>query len=344
LLLKKGDGDEGLRFRPAYLLAIILIAAAIGAFLWFNQPSMVDAARPTVGPAVDVVYATGFVEPREPVEVASRVTAPIVRVLVTEGQHVTRGQPLVTLESNEQLQAIDELAARAANAAVEEERAVALHKRGFLASAARDRAVSAARSARAAERVARARLNQFVIRAGISGIVLRRDVEPGDLASPTKTLMLLGDPTVVRITATVDERDIPRVRVGQRALMSSDAFQGRVFRGIVYQITPGGDPNQRAFRVRISPDEVGALPVGMTLEVNVITASRPRALLVPATAIRDGYVWTVRGGRAVRISVKTGVEGAQRREIRQGLDRSACVVVDPPEGLKEGDRLGVEGC
>lgn len=333
-----------MRFRPVYLFAIILFAAAAGAFLWFNQPVKVAGARPTVGPAVDVVYATGFVEPREPVEVASRVTAPIVRVLVSEGQHVTRGQPLVTLESNEQLQAIAELAARSANAAVAEERAVALYKRRFLAPAARDRVISEARSARAAERVARARLNHFVLRAGISGVVLRRDVEPGDLASPTKTLMLLGDPTVVRVTATVDERDIPRVRTGQRAMMSSDAFQGRVFRGSVYEITPSGDPNQRAFRVRISPDEVGTLPVGMTLEVNIVTASRSGALLVPATAVRDTHVWTVRDGRAVRISVKTGVEGNQRREIRQGLDKSTCVVTNPPEDLADGDRLEVKGC
>jgi RND family efflux transporter MFP subunit len=333
-----------LRFRPVYLLAALLVAAAVGVFLWFNQPSKVDGVRPTLGPAVEVVYATGFVEPREPVEVASRVTAPIVGVLVSEGQHVTRGQPLVTLESNEQLQAIAELAARAANAAIEEERAVALYKRGFLAPAARDRAVSEARSSRAAERVARARLNHFVLRAGISGVVLRRDVEPGDLASPNKTLMLLGNPAVVRVTATVDERDIPRVRTGQRAMMSSDAFQGRVFRGTVYEITPGGDPNQRAFRVRISPDEVGALPIGMTLEVNIVTASRSRALLVPATAVRDSHVWTVRDGRAVRAPVKAGVEGNQRREIRQGLDRSDCVVSNPPDGLEEGDRLEVKGC
>lgn len=333
-----------MKFRPIYLLAALLIAAAVGFVIWFNRPTEVNGSRPTVGPAVEVVYATGFVEPREPVEVASRVTAPVVRVLVAEGQHVSRGQPLVALESNEQSQAIDELAARSANAEIAERRAVALYKRGFMAAAARDRAVSEARAARAAERAGRARLNQFVLRAGISGVVLRRDVEPGDLATPTKTLMVLGDPSLSRVTATVDERDIPRIRVGQPVMMSSDAFQGRVFKGSVYEITPGGDPNQRAFRVRISPEEVGALPIGMTLEVNIATASRLRALLVPASAVRDSHVWTVRDGRARKIPIVAGIEGNQRREIRRGLDRSACIVTDPPEGLEEGDRLTVTGC
>jgi RND family efflux transporter MFP subunit len=332
------------KFRPIYALVIIVLAAGAAAYMWYTRPPEVQAARPSVGRAVDVVYATGFVEPMQPVDVASRVTAPIVKVLVSEGDRVRRGQPLIALENNEQSQAIAELAARSANAAIAEQRALALYKRGFLAPAARDLAVSEARSTRAAELVARARLNQYIIRAGVPGVVLRRDAEPGDMASPTKKLLVIGDPALVRVTATVDERDIPRIIRGQQALMSSDAYRGRVFRGTVYDITPGGDPDLRAFRVRIRPDEVGKLPIGLTLEVNVVTASRAKALLVPATAVRDSHIWMVRDGRASRRQVSTGVEGGKNREITAGLDRSTCVLVDPPESLKEGERVKAKGC
>src|SRR3546814_3027363 len=57
----------------------------------------------------------------------------------------------------------------------------------------------------------------------IDGLVVKRDVEPGDLAAPSRVLMLLGDPAEMRVTAIVDERDVPRIAVGQSALLSSDA-------------------------------------------------------------------------------------------------------------------------
>ena len=66
-----------------------------GALLWQNHKPEVEIAQARVGPAVELVYATGFVEPDQPVSIASRLTAPVVQVLVDEGNRVVRGQPLV---------------------------------------------------------------------------------------------------------------------------------------------------------------------------------------------------------------------------------------------------------
>src|SRR3546814_5976395 len=78
--------------------------------------------------------------------------------------------------------------------------------------------------------------------------------------------MLLGDPAEMRVTAIVDERDVPRIAVGQSALLSSDAWPGRGIRGHVRELTPAGDPDQRAFRVRLGLDESEPLPIGMRSE------------------------------------------------------------------------------
>src|SRR3546814_6386500 len=67
----------------------------------------------------------------------------------------------------------------------------------------------------------------------IDGLVVKRDVEPGDLAAPSRVPMLLGDPAEMRVTAIVDERDVPRIAVGQSALLSSEAWPGRGIRGHV---------------------------------------------------------------------------------------------------------------
>lgn len=334
-----------MRIKPAWVILILLLAAAgAGAWWWTQRAVEVTGARATVGPAMEVVYATGFVEPRRPVEIASRVTAPVVEIYVDEGQRVSPGQPLVRLDDVDQRQTIAQLAAQTRAAELDEGRTLSLYRQGFAAAAARDRVVMAARSARAAEAAARARLEQFTIRASMPGVVLRRDMEPGDLATPTRTLFQIGDPALLRVTATVDERDIPRVRQGAQAIMSSDAYPGRTFAGRVYEVTPGGDPNQRAFRVRILPDSGAVLPVGLTLEVNIVTALKRGALLVPASSIKAGKVWIAEDGRARQVEVRTGIEGADRTEVVRGLSRGSCVIAQPAEGLAEGRRVRVQGC
>lgn len=332
-----------LRIAVRSLLAVALIgAAALGSWSYMTRPVSVTAAPVTRGSVADVVYATGFVEPRRPVDVSSRVTAPVTAIFADEGDRVRRGQALATLDAEDQRHTISQLAAARIKAEQDEARASALFKNGWMAKSGRDAAVAGLNSARAAEASARAKLDQYTIRAGISGVVLRRDVEPGDLATAAKTMFQIGDSSQLRVTATVDERDIPMVRNGTTALMSTEAYPGRILRGTVYEITPAGNPEQRAFRVRIRPD--GSLPVGLTLEVNIVVAQREHALLVPAAAVRQNAVWVVDDGQLRRMPVQTGIRGSDRTEVRAGLSDGACVVTDPPENLKSGERVSAKGC
>lgn len=224
-------------------------------------------------------------------------------------------------------------------AVLDERRARTLFTEGWTTRAARDRAVAAADAARAAEQSARARLSQHVVRAGIDGLVLKRDVEPGDLATPSRVLLLLGDPARIRVTATVDERDVPRLRIGQRALMASDAWPGRIIHGHLRELTPGGDPTQRAFRARLALDDGMALPIGLTLEVNIVTRRAERALLIPVSAIDSDHIWVAAEGRARRRSILAGIAGADEVQIVSGLRSGELVITDPPADLSEGDRV-----
>jgi len=327
-----------------FLLIIGLLLVAIAGWRYMNRSPTIEATPAQRGPVAEVVYATGFVEPRRPVEISSRVTAPVTAVLVDEGDRVARGQVLALIDSVDQRQTITQLAAQTLNAEQDERRALMLFKQGWTTRAARDRAVATASAARAAEAAARARLDQYAIRSGTYGVILRRDVEPGDLATATKTMFELGDPDLLRVTATVDERDIPMVRKGAKVMMSSEAYPGRVISGQVYEITPGGDPDQRAFRVRIMPDEAAHLPIGLTLEVNIMISAKDRALLVPAGAIRDGAVWVVEAGRARRVEVTTGIRGADKTEIISGIGEGACIVRQPKPEIEDGQRATAQGC
>lgn len=324
-----------------WLLPLALVAAAAGWWLLAGRAQEVELAPLRIGEAIELVYATGFVEAQQPVSVSARLTAPVRQVLVEEAQTVIRGQPLILLDDEEQRHALQQAAAQRRVAQQDEQRALALFAKGWLTRAARDSAVAAAESARAAEESARARLNQMIVRSGIDGVVLRRDVEPGDLASPGRVLMMLGDPSRIWITATIDERDVARVHAGQEALMSSDAWPGRILHGHVREVTPGGDPEQRAFRARIVTDGAVALPLGLTLEVNIVTRRAQRALLAPASAIEDGKAWIVRSHRVHVKTVRTGIAGTSDVQILSGLARGQMVVKAPEGKLKDDMRVRV---
>jgi RND family efflux transporter MFP subunit len=332
---------ERLRRRHVGLAVIlILVLLAGGGWLaWRSQPLTVATAQPRFGPAVALVYASGYVEPQHPVSVAARVTAPVMKVLVDEGDPVHRGQPLATLEDEQQQGLLAQAEAQRRQAVLDERRMLTLFSQGWITRAERDQAVATAAAARAAERSARGQLDQYVIRSRIDGVVLKRDVEPGDLASPASSLFTLGDPTRVRITTTIDERDIPLIRPGQEALMKNDAWPERVLRGHVSDVTPSGDPTQRAFRARLLLDEATTPPLGMTLEVNIVTRRNDHALLVPGSAVRGGQLWVMRNGRAQQLTVKTGIAGSAMVEITGGLSGDATVILQPPLELRPGQRV-----
>lgn len=321
------------------VIAALAVAVVAASLFWRQRPLEVTFATARIGRAAELVYATGFVEAQQPVTVQSRITAPVSQVLVDEGARVTRGQALVLLADEEQDALRAQAAAQRRAAEQTEGRTVTLYREGWVTKAARDEAVATADAARAAERTAAARQDQLVVRAQIGGVVTKRDIEPGELAAPTRVMMLLGDPARIRVTTTVDERDIGRVRLGQNALMSSDAWPGRTIPATVSEITPTGDPNQRAFRVRLQPASVADLPLGISLEVNIVTQSENRALLVPARALADGHVWVVENGRARQRAVHTGIVGTDSVQVTEGLKAGETVIADPPSDLAEGRRV-----
>ena len=117
----------------------------------------------------------------------------------------------------------------------------------------------------------------------------------------------IGEPLPLRVTAEVDEEDIPQVRSGQRALLKADAFPDRALEGSVGQIM--GDPVQKTCRVRIALPDDTPLMIGMTIEANIIIAERP-AVLVPARALRGGRVLVLDGGHGAGAP---GRDGCGRR-------------------------------
>jgi RND family efflux transporter MFP subunit len=250
-----------LPWRRALLALIVIGGAAYGGWT-LTRPVEVATGTVVTGPAVDAVYASGVVEYVRQARVAPVVTAPIRRVAVEEGQAVRPGQLLAELDDGPQEGVTLQLEAQAGLARAGAARQQRLHDAGFGATAALEDARAQSAAAEAAARSARARLADFRLKAPFAGRVLRRDAEPGDLASVGKPLFMIADTSRLRITADIDERDVGRLAVGQEAAVRSDAFPGRTFEARITEITPQGDAAGRIFRARLALAADSALRPG----------------------------------------------------------------------------------
>ncbi|MGA0609412.1 efflux RND transporter periplasmic adaptor subunit [Caldimonas sp. KR1-144] len=336
--------------RRTKIIAVAVVAAVLAgagaAWLW--GPVRVETARPSRGPAIEAVYATGVVEPTVMVPIAPRSGGRLVALEADEGASVRRGQVLARIEAADLDQTVQEMQAREQLARAQHERTRELVSQKFVSPAELDRTRSELQAAEAALRRAQAQRNYNQLVAPADGLVLRRDGELGQYIPAGQPVLTLACCAPLRVTADVDEEDIPRVTVGQAVVMHTDALPGRVFDGNVAEITPKGDTVSRSYRVRIrfrEPVEVGAGPLrtGMTMDTNLIVARRDNALLVPNSALKGNVLWLVDADdRLQRREVRKGATGTERTEVLAGLRDDESVVLSPAEGLREGRRAHVK--
>jgi RND family efflux transporter MFP subunit len=133
----------------------------------------------------------------------------------------------------------------------------------------------------------------------------------------------------LRVTAEVEEEDIPLVDVGQKVLLKADAFPDQIIEGKVVEITPKGDPVDKNFRVRVSLPEDTRFMTGMTVESNIIVREAKNVLLVPTSGVREGAVFVTAGEKFERRAVELGVRGEEEVEIREGLREGEKILKNP---------------
>jgi RND family efflux transporter MFP subunit len=181
----------------------------------------------------------------------------------------------------------------------------------------------------AALQMARVTLDYATIVAPFDGVVTRRSVDPGSLATPGTPLLTLqgGD---LRLEATVPESSLSSVRPGSTVPVDLDAFAGRPVTGRVVEISPQGDPASHTFTVKVRLPADSGVRSGMFGRARFRTGTG-RQILVPTTAIlpREGltYVYAVGEGRRASLRlVTTAAAGGHRTAVLSGLQPGERVV------------------
>ncbi len=307
------------------LLAIAIAAGgAFAAWYWLSRPSarlVFQTAPAATGNLTVEVTATGNLQPLIQVDISSELSGVVRSVLVNDNQQVKKGDVLAVLDTTRLAAQVEGAIASAASARAQVKQAKATLKeteqvllriqqlvtRGTAtdqaaetALAARDRAAASVDVAEANVQIAEAQLKlqeadlaKSSIYAPIDGVVLKRDVDPGQtVASSLQAPVLFviaADLRRMELKAAIDEADIGMVAPGQSAKFTVDAFSGRTFdadiRDIAFaSVTTDGVVTYDA-RLDVDNEELLLRP-GMTATVDVVTREAKDVITVPSAAFR----------------------------------------------------------
>lgn len=345
-------------------IAVIVIAACAGGG-WYYHQTQQQAQQAAAVETVQVermnltskVSATGTIRPVDSVEVSPKITARISQVLVKENDRVTAGQTVATLDGKDYQAKYDQAQYKVTNTRLDYERYKMLYDQGAGTKQTLDNAEYEYNTALSNLTAAESDLAETTITAPMSGIVVGEPKPAGTMAvqgnsNPT-VIMRIADTSQKQIMAKIDETDIGNIKVGQDATFTVDTYTNRTFTAHVSKIsqtdtsntwdTNGTSTSSSSsssssasviyYYVTLDvddPDDV--LRLGMTARVEINTAEKEDALVVPIAALKTNdngsYVLRVNAsGQTEQVPVMTGIYSDEYVEILSGLS--------------EGDRVSV---
>jgi membrane fusion protein (multidrug efflux system) len=305
---------------------------------------VVQAAR---RPIAASYTGTAPLEARGEAQVVAKTSGVALSVMAEEGQIVRAGQTLVRLD-----------AARAALQAAQ----TAAQMRKLESNYARSRQLAAQKlisandidqirfdleNARAANRLANLEVSYAHVTAPISGIIASRSIKPGNFVQINTPIFRIVDTSKLEAVLNVPERELATLKPGLQVELQVDALPGKVFSGTIDRVAPVVDSGSGTFRVICAFAGGGLLQPGMFGRIRIDHDQRTDALVVPRTALLeeegDPAVYTIRDGKAARVSVKLGYIDGEWVEIRDGLKTGEQVVTAGKVALREGTAVQIVG-
>lgn len=354
--------------RAASLLALVLISApgcGRKAVESDDKPAEIptivaDTAAVTRRTIEDDLVVRGSVAalPNEDVRVSALVGGRVDSVTVAEGDTVQRGQVIAELDRRpfddqrrQAAAALEQANAQVENARLSLQRNQQLFDRGIAAGKEVEDAKAQLASAHAAVEQATAALNaadrqieRVQVRSPITGLVVKRMISVGEQVDGTgaQPIAQIANLDRVELLANVPAEYLPRIKIGQTSVVSSDTLSGRTLTGTVLAVSPAVDPATNATLVRIRvPNPGGVLRVGMFAEARVRLGEHTDALVIPPPALirdeRGTAVYVASGEIAQRTSVTVGLEKLDVIEILTGLTTGQTVLISSVYGL--GDKV-----
>ncbi len=242
------------------------------------------------------VSTVGTVQPQNRLEIKPPISGRVEKILVVEGQMVKEGEVLALMSSTERATLID--AARLKGPGE-----YAYWQRAY---------------------------KETPLISPIDGEVIVRDVEPGQAVTTSSVVLVLSDRLIVE--ADVDETDIGEIKLGQKAVISLDAYPEISIGAVVDHISYESEVvnNVTIYKVDILPKEIpDVFRSGMSANVEITVERSEDAILIPVEALKR------EGGKPFVLVQVPGGSSAERRAVAAGMESDGMVEVR--SGLEDGD-------
>lgn len=289
----------------------------------------------------DELITFGSLRSDESVMIRPEIEGRLGAVHFREGQAVTGGDLLVSLDD---AIARAELAQARANLDLAEknhQRAQMLFQRGASNAQALDEAQSQQQAARASLALAQARLDKTQIRAPYDGVLGLRQASIGDYLSAGQNIVNLEVLDPLKVDFRIPQKAVAQVRLGQTVEITLDTYPGERFRGEIFAINPRLDEvgRSQAIRAHIGNAERRLHP-GQFVRVSVILDERPQALVIPEEAVmpvgEQLLVNLVVGGQVEQREVRLGKRFDGLVEVREGLSGDETVISAGWQKVRQG--------
>lgn len=355
------------------LVLIVLAASGVGWWKYASTPKNAELTGPATAQVIrrdfsSTVLATGAVKSQvgSEVKVGARISGKVIRLYANIGDFVKKGQVIAELEKEDLTARVERNKAELAvtEARIEDvqarlklaeaqyrryERAVAIHavSQDAFDTAAKELTVNRAglrlaqrqlESARAALKESQANLAYATLTAPISGVIASVSTQEGETVAAglnAPVFVTIIDLTRLQVDAFVDEVDIGKVQVGQKAVFTVDSFPAREFEGKVVAIYPKAVIQENVVNydtvIDITSPFEGLLKPDMTASVTILLEARPGVLAVPVEAVKrekgKTLVYVLVNNQAEPREVKTGWKDGPWIEVAGGLQEGETVLL-----------------
>ncbi len=297
---------------------------------------------------IDTDYtANGTFIPKQESNQSSEISGRIVSVLVKEGSRVSAGQVLATIKKDAIEVDVTQAQNNLQNAIIDNQRYENAFKTGGVTKQQLDNSRLQLKNAQAAVRAQGVRVNDTSVRAGISGTINKKMVEPGMVVAPGTSLFEIVNINSLKLSVLVDESQIGKIQLGQEVPISVNVLPGESFAGRITFIAPKSDASLN-FPVEIEVQNKGNLKAGMYATATFKTnhgAETQNMLTVPAEAfvngVSSGQLFVVQNGAVKLIKVTVGKVYGDKVQVLSGLNGGEQVVTSGQINLDNGSKVNI---
>ena len=306
----------------------------------------IEVSKSFSGEIAATLTSTTTLEAEEHAVVVAKVGGIATKLFVEEGQAIKVGDALVQLDTEKLQLEKDRAEINLKKLENDLERTRQLFEKNLISSDTHDKLKFDIAAQRAAYELVKLELANATVRAPIGGVISKRMVKVGNMITMNQPVYEITDFDPLLAVVHIPERDLPKLKLNQPAIVSVDAHGNRAFPASILRISPVVDAGTGTFKVTLAlSDKNGELKPGMFGRVGIMYAKHADAVLVAKESVlnEDGQtsLFVVKEEKAYRTPVQVGFIDDKNAEILAGVTSDEVVVITGQNSLKHEAKVNI---